>query len=185
MIEFEVQHCSGGSENLLAMFEHSESNMVLGNLCIPCFRCGVCCRKYHARLSHAEALEIADKLGIDWAEFSETYLENYWPGVQSFTIAHRNGSCIFLRYVEGYGGSCSIQAFKPLSCREWNPSIFRKECQEGLRRYWGLRVTPLGGLEGAEDNLRSFQSFLESLNSGGDKCQFTNTNAGTALAGLS
>ncbi len=152
---------------------------------IPCFRCSVCCKKYHARLSLTEAREIADRLGIDWAEFSKTYLENYWPEAQSFTLAHRNGSCIFLRRQEGYGGSCSIQAFKPLSCREWNPSVFRKECQEGLNSQWGLRVSPSGRLEGAEDNLRGFQLFLISLNSGGDKCQFMNTNAGTALAGLS
>jgi Fe-S-cluster containining protein len=163
MIEFEVQGCSGGRKTLLGVFEDSESNGGLGDLFIPCFRCGVCCKKYHARLSLAEAREIANRLGIAWAEFSETYLENRWPDAQSFTVGHRNGSCMFLRDNDGFKSSCAIHAFKPLSCREWNPSLFRKECQEGLRRNWGLSVSPSGRLEGADDNLRDFRLFLQSL----------------------
>lgn len=166
MIDFEVQRCSRSRTTLVGAFQDSELNSGQGVSFIPCFRCGVCCKKYHARLSLAEAREIASKLGIAWSEFSDTYLENCWPEAQSFTIAHRNGTCIFLRYGESYGSSCSIHAFKPLSCREWNPSLFRKECQEGLIKYWGLSVSPSGRLEGTEDNLRDFQLLLESLNPG-------------------
>lgn len=163
MIEFEAQGCSGGRTTLLSMFEDGESNGELGAPFFPCFRCGECCKKYRARLSLAEAREIANRLGIAWAEFSETYLENCWPEAQSFTIARRNGCCIFLRSDDCFKSSCAIHGFKPLSCREWNPSLFRKECQEGLRRHWGLRVSPSGRLEGADDNLRDFRLFLQSL----------------------
>lgn len=184
MIDLALEDRSKGKIHVTTVFEDGELDWELGAHQIYCFRCGVCCEKYHARLTLAEAREIANRLGVSWGEFMETFLLHCWPDAQSFTLAHRNGSCIFLRHHERYGGICSIHDFKPLSCREWNPSLFRKECQEGLHRYWGLTVSPSGRLEGTEDNLRNFKLFLKSLNSGGKQCQFTNTSAGSVRTSL-
>jgi hypothetical protein len=58
---------------------------------------------------------------------------------------------------------CLIQPFKPSSCREWKPSLYRRECREGLVKYWQLTVSRSGQLGGAQEKLRDFHSFIESL----------------------
>jgi hypothetical protein len=52
---------------------------------------------------------------------------------------------------------------KPAHCREWTPSLYRRECRDGLAKYWKLTVSPAGQLEGTEEKLRDFHSFVESL----------------------
>jgi hypothetical protein len=58
---------------------------------------------------------------------------------------------------------CLIQTFKPSSCREWKPSLYRRECREGLVKYWQLSVSRSGQLGGAKEKLRDFHPFIESL----------------------
>ncbi len=65
-------------------------------LSIPCFRCGVCCTRYQVRLSLVEARQIADELGFDWDEWLDRYVDQRWPGTDSFLLRHCNGACVFL-----------------------------------------------------------------------------------------
>lgn len=131
---------------------------------MPCFRCGVCCTKYNVRISFLEARRIADGLGISWRDFLSRYVSRDGANPESFLLRRKEKACIFL---ENTGDSnmsrCLIHAFKPSSCKEWNPSLYRRDCQEGLARYWGLGVGSSGLPEGPEQNLQRFYSFLKSL----------------------
>ena len=130
-----------------------------------CFRCGICCRSYQARLSLGEAKRIAGELGITWNEFHERYLDHRWPGTESFLLRHRRGACLFLKREQRNMFSCLIHSFRPSSCQEWMSGLERPECQEGLARYWRLEVAANGELKGDQRKLQRFQAFLESLGS--------------------
>ena len=133
-------------------------------LSIQCFRCGVCCTKYQVCLSLVEARQIADELGFDWDECLDRYVDQKWPGTDSFLLRHCNGACVFLEHAEeSKKTNCHIHRVKPAVCRIWTPSLYRRECREGLAQFWQLAVSPLGQLEGAEEKLRDFHSFIESL----------------------
>jgi hypothetical protein len=132
-----------------------------------CFRCGVCCTKYQVRLNQVEARQIADGLGISWDEFLERYVDQRWPGVESFLLRQDNGACVFLKQKEDNQSICLIHPFKPSACQEWVPSLHRRECREGLAKYWGLRVGSQGELQGEEERIYRFQLFLKSLAMGG------------------
>lgn len=135
-----------------------------GNALIPCFRCGVCCMRYEVSLSVVEARRIADGLGITWGEFLDRYVDQRWPSAESFLLRQRNLACIFLEHTEGTNKtSCLIHSFKPSACREWMPSLYRRECREGLNRYWGLTVDLSGELQGPRERIRCFESVVESL----------------------
>jgi hypothetical protein len=58
---------------------------------------------------------------------------------------------------------CLIQSCKPSSCQEWKPSLHRRECREGLVKYWQLKVSCLGELIGSQEQLYNFYSFTELL----------------------
>ncbi len=133
-------------------------------LSIPCFRCGVCCTKYQVRLSLVEARQIADELGFDWDEWLDRYVDQRWPGTDSFLLRHCNGACVFLERIEARNVSrCLIHSFKPSACREWTPSLYRRDCKEGLAQRWGLTVNPLGQIEGSRQKLLDFYSCIESV----------------------
>jgi len=130
---------------------------------IPCFCCGICCTKYQVRLSLVEGRRINDRLGLLWDDFISRYIDQYWPEAETFFLHRENGKCVFLGDEEdNHMRRCLIHPFKPSACKEWNPSFYRSECQEGLAKYWGLRVSSSGKLKGPEQNLRDFNSFVES-----------------------
>lgn len=130
---------------------------------IVCFRCGECCTKYHVCLSLIEAQKIADEMRLAFDEWLDRYVDKHWQQRESFVLRQRNGACIFLERADPSNKtSCLIHHVKPLVCREWTASLYRRECREGLAKYWGLTVSPLGQLEGAEEKLRDFYSFLKS-----------------------
>ena len=107
---------------------------------VPCFCCGICCTKYQVRLSLIEAGRINDRLGLLWDDFLRRYIDQYWPEAENFFLHRENGKCVFLGEVEdNHLRRCLIHPFKPSACKEWNPSFYRSECQEGLAKYWGLR----------------------------------------------
>ncbi len=141
--------------------EHGDESK---ELTIPCFRCGVCCTRYQVCLSLVEARQIADELGFAWDDWLDRYVDQSWPEVGSLLLRQREGACVFLEPVEGSNMiRCLIQPFKPSSCREWKPSLYRRECREGLVKYWQLTVSRSGQLGGAKEKLRDFHSFIESL----------------------
>lgn len=129
-----------------------------------CFRCGVCCTKYQVNLSMVEARHIADELGIEWNKFLEEHTDHSWPGTYSLLLRQVNGACIFFKQVdECRKATCLIHTFRPASCRDWTPGMQRRECQEGLTKYWGLTVYPSGKLKGQEERIKRFQSFLQFI----------------------
>ena len=134
---------------------------------IPCFRCGICCYKHQVRIDIVEARRICDVLGLNWHIFLSRYIDQKWPDDNSFLLRQQDQTCIFLRNTNlPYKKICLIHMFKPSACREWMPSLYQRECREGLLRYWGLSVTLEGELQGANDRIQCFQSFLKSLTAG-------------------
>ena len=131
---------------------------------IPCLRCGVCCSRYQVQLNLSEARRICDGLGLSWYTFLGNYVERRWPGADSFLLRQQDGKCVFLKNTnEPHRTICLIHAWKPSACREWTPSLYRRECQEGLLKQWGLMVTPEGDIRGCDEEIQSFQLFMESL----------------------
>ena len=134
-----------------------------------CFRCGECCVKYRVRLSLVGAHRIADWLGLGFDDWLDRYTDKDWQQDKSFVLRWLNGECVFLERVKGSNKTCClIHEVKPEVCKIWTPSLNRRECREGLAKYWSLTVSPSGQLEGAEEKLSGFYSFLKSLISSND-----------------
>jgi Fe-S-cluster containining protein len=136
----------------------------------PCFRCGVCCTGYQIYMSKPEAEILAENLGITIQAFMDNYLDLRWPGSETVVVRHIAGKCPFLEQAEGsVFGLCRIHRFKPSCCREWQASADRKECRQGLERYWGLKIGEDGELIGSPEDKLCFQTFIESLSKEEDK----------------
>lgn len=135
-----------------------------------CFRCGFCCTTCQVRLSLIEARRIRDSLGQSWDEFVSKYLDYYWPEVDSFLLRSNHGKCVFLGKLEGGNmRRCLIHPVKPSACTEWNVSLYRSECREGLSRFWSLAVGSSGKIRGPDSKLQEFKTFVESLASACDQ----------------
>ncbi len=116
-------------------------------------------------LESAEAQQIADHLAISLKKFLEDYADPRWPGTNTYLLQHKAGVCVFLEQKNGSAiGLCRIHAFKPTACRQWSASLYRKECRQGLNRYWGLSVDDSGKIIGSSEDLQHFQTFLKTLN---------------------
>ena len=130
----------------------------------PCFCCGICCSNYQVHLELTEAKEIAEHLGISLQNFLDNFTDSHWPGVDTYLLSHKDGECVFLTHKpESAARLCRIHTFKPLSCRQWLASLYRKECRQGLQRYWGLSIDDEEKIVGPHKSLKSFQLFLETL----------------------
>ena len=130
---------------------------------VLCFRCGVCCVRYHVQLSLAEARHIADSMGFTWEAWRERFTDPRWPGEDSLLLRHLNGQCVFVARVSEKLIRCLIQAFKPSPCKEWTADLNQPECREGLAKHWGLGVDPEGELDGPVEKISEFKAFLASL----------------------
>ena len=130
---------------------------------IPCLCCGMCCMGYRVCLSLAEARRIAEGLGVAWHEFQDRYVTKCWTGADSFYLRQCDGVCVFLKQRGSHRTVCLIHSFRPSACREWTPSLYRRQCQVGLTRHWGLRVSSSGEIQGPEEKLQDFRSFWGSL----------------------
>jgi Fe-S-cluster containining protein len=134
------------------------------NLSFPCFRCGICCTGYQVYMNRTEAESLAKNLGITMQAFIDNYIDPRWPGTESVVVRHVAGRCPFLDQPEGsIFGLCRIHTFKPFCCRQWQASPDRKECRQGLNRYWGLAVNEQGELVGSPEDKLCFQIYVESL----------------------
>jgi Fe-S-cluster containining protein len=130
---------------------------------IPCFRCGVCCMKYSPRVTAAEAEHIAESLGVSLEMFLERYVDDSWFEPGFYLIDTQDEACIFLSGTEDARiKSCLIHPVRPKVCREWQPGLDRKECLEGLQKWWGLTVDSSGKLEGSAEKIQEFRSALVS-----------------------
>jgi len=135
---------------------------------IPCFRCGVCCTGRQVRLDLVEARRLCDGLGLNWYVFLSNYVDPRWSGYDSFLLRQQDGACILLKNTDvPYCKVCIAHMFKPSVCRDWNSSLYRRECQQGLAKDWGLTVDTESKLCGADERIRLFKQYLESLNTAG------------------
>ncbi|MCX7911712.1 MAG: YkgJ family cysteine cluster protein [Dehalococcoidales bacterium] len=129
---------------------------------MDCFRCGLCCENRRVQLSLAEARHICECLGLNWYLFMSTYLESTGAD-DRFLLRQRDGRCVFLKDTDvPQVKVCIIHHFKPASCRLWNASPFRRDCREGLERYWGISVDGEGRLVGEPEKVQRFNRFLEA-----------------------
>ncbi len=143
-----------------------EVGLVLEDPHIACLFCGTCCSRYQPNLSFSEVRRIADTMGVVWEVFVEEYTDPRWPATNSFLLRHENGACIFLvRDPATDRANCRIHAFKPNSCLEWPASIFKRECQAGLRR-WNLAVNAAGEVRGSAESIERFRASQQSLITG-------------------
>ena len=130
---------------------------------IPCFRCGVCCVRWQPLLSPAEQRRLAQDIGVSLATFKRKYTRAYpirrgWR--QLITADH--GGCVFLVYEGGRAG-CSIHAVRPTVCRDWAPSLEKKECLTGLQT---LATGGFLTIDVLYDDPKDKSQFLEMLLSG-------------------
>ncbi len=131
-----------------------------------CSLCGECCSRYQVRLSVSEARRISEKLGLEWEKFCACYTDAKWPGESSLLLRHQGGACVFLKRVAGERTAvCLIHRFKPESCIQWTPGLYRKECRDGLERCWGLKVGEDGRLTGTEEDIMRYKKFKLSQDS--------------------
>ncbi len=125
-----------------------------------CFMCGMCCSRYQVRLSLLEARQICERLDMSWKDFLDRCTDPRWPGESSLLLVQKNGGCVFLKRSFGEKTAlCRIHEFKPSSCREWTAGPFRRECREGLEKYWGLGVDSEGNVTGEPGKLERFHHF--------------------------
>lgn len=99
---------------------------------IPCFRCGVCCRRWQPLLGPTEAKRLAAFLGLTLESFLSQYARPYPLDDERHQLLERDGGCIFLRFEEGLAG-CAVHEARPQACRDWDASLARRECLDGLR----------------------------------------------------
>lgn len=129
-----------------------------------CIMCGTCCSHYQVRLTLSEARHISEHLGFDWEEFSRRYTDKRWPGSNSLLLKHNQYGCVFLKRSSGEKiAKCSIHSFKPDSCKEWTPGVFRHECQSGLKNLWNINVDQAGTITGSPVDLEKYTGFQAGL----------------------
>ncbi len=99
---------------------------------IECFRCGICCMGYYPQLSEEEVTRLATGLGISNHDFIAKYVQVTQIG---YLLRQTKTGCVFLEWEKGGLKSlCSIHAFRPDACRNWEATLFRRECQAGLTK---------------------------------------------------
>jgi len=128
-----------------------------------CFRCGVCCIKFQAPLNAEEVQRISAFLGIAADDFIRRFTDTRWKGKEKLLL-HINGGCSFLNFdPSGKINNCLIHQVRPAVCRDWAPGPDKRECRDGLGKYWRLSYSDCGRLLGSDEQIAEFQSFVKSL----------------------
>ncbi len=128
-----------------------------------CFRCGNCCRLW-VFVNYEEADRIAARIGMPRKEFTIEYWDRSVSPEECLVIDQKDNRCFFLRNRDGSGEEyCSIYDIRPRVCRDYLPSLRRKECRDGLKRMWDLDATPTGRIKGDEKQVKIFFDYLTSL----------------------
>jgi Fe-S-cluster containining protein len=111
-----------------------------------------------------EARRVADALDVAWPVFQADYLDHSWPGASTVLVKHRDSRCLFLEPQPQAGVFfCRIHAFKPASCLDWQAGTGKKECRDGLGKYWRLGIDDHGDFTGSADDIARFNSLMASL----------------------
>lgn len=100
---------------------------------IPCFRCGVCCQRWSPLVGRVEAERLAAQLGLEVAAFLDMYARPYPLAEDTHALLQApDGGCVFLELHDGVAG-CAVHEARPQACRDWDASLLRGECRDGLR----------------------------------------------------
>lgn len=149
---------------------------------INCFHCGVCCR-YGVSMGAEDAELISKYTGMPVNTFLIGYSHNSWMAqddsgwslngctdigciaeLDNYRARRNDGGCIFLKvFPETHEIRCSIHTVRPPACRGYAPNLDREACQTGLRKMWGINVTPEFRLEGSVEKLKALYDFLKSI----------------------
>jgi Fe-S-cluster containining protein len=109
----------------------------------------------------AEAQRLAAALEVDWDKFIAGYTDRRWPGTESYLLRQNDGHCLFLQTGKDRRiGLCRIHQFRPADCRNWVPSLSKRECLKGLKDRWGIKVNDTWCLEGPPAKLKEFEHHL-------------------------
>jgi len=107
-----------------------------------------------------EARRIARRLGIPYEAFKQRYLQKYPFRAREYLIRRENECCVFL-HLEGNLATCAIHEHRPEACRNWKPSLEKRECQEGLRKRGKAgQVITLGDLPLSHEEIGSLSRSL-------------------------
>jgi Fe-S-cluster containining protein len=164
-------------ESILNLLHHG-----LPDTQINCFHCGVCCR-YGVSMGSEDAEAISRHIGVPFNSFLEGYSHDVWmtqgdyewfangctdidwiDELDNYRTRRNDGGCIFLKvFPKTHEVRCSIHTVRPPACRGYAPNLDREACQTGLRKMWGINVTPEFRLEGSVEKLKALHDFLKSI----------------------
>ena len=140
---------------LVSLQSHGEGNARE----IPCFQCGVCCVRWQPLLSPEEIRRLSQDFGITPRTFKRRYTRPYPLRRGWHQLKTGAAGCVFLAY-QGSRALCTIHAVRPQVCRDWMPSLDKRECQEGLRSLNEQGVTRLEELYAIAEDRRRFTDVL-------------------------
>lgn len=121
---------------------------------IPCFRCGVCCERWQPLIGPLESARLATHLGLPLAGFLTDHARPYPFEEETYQLRERpQGGCIFLETIEGRSG-CRVHEARPQACRDWDASLLRGECRDGLNRASGDGFAPIALYDDPADAAR-------------------------------
>ena len=115
---------------------HDGSQYAVGDDWVPidCFRCGICCLRYRPKVSNEEITIIAAKLKVPLEDFLDKFVSTS-PRSGEYILDDGGKQCPFLTWHDGtVRAECTIHPFRPRACRNWQASLSRIECQEGLQQ---------------------------------------------------
>ena len=99
---------------------------------IECFRCGYCCVGYNPLVTGEEIDIMAKYLKISPDEFKRRYIKETLIG---YLVEQTETGCVFLKPEKDSAKAyCEIHPARPSPCRDWTPSLWRRECCEGLAK---------------------------------------------------
>ena len=128
---------------------------------IPCFRCGICCTCYQPSLLPEDIEKIASTLSISVSAFISGYALQV-PTKEGYLLRQNETGCMFLARDEGEKARCTIHPARPKACREWQPSLARPACLEGLARLKAKgQLALLDDLFASEEERRDLRRSLE------------------------
>lgn len=111
----------------------SEVGQFVQDSVIPCHRCGICCERWQARVTHADARRLAAYLGISADSLLATYTVPYPLDDATRLLRHDANGCVFLRRDADGRSACTVHPARPEVCETWTASLARRECRDGLR----------------------------------------------------
>lgn len=107
---------------------------------------------------------MSQRLGMSLLAFYRKYIRRHPSRSKAYIFWQCEGDCPFLQR-QGEEALCTIHEFKPAACRGWTPSLWREECQAGLKKR--LKGLDLIAPDQIYDSAEELAAFCRSLAEGG------------------